>query len=57
VNPAVVTMLQMGGVITNGVSALALLEVIILEIACIFGAIIASIFYQKLYRPTFVKHD
>ena len=57
VNPAVVSMLQMEGVISKGTSWLAMVEVVVLEIACIIGAIIASIFYQKLYRPTFVKND
>jgi len=50
-------MLQMEGVISKGTSWLAMVEVVVLEIACIIGAIIASIFYQKLYRPTFVKND
>lgn len=50
-------MLQMEGVISREVSWLAMLEVIVLEVACIVGAVIASVFYQRLYRPTFVKND
>jgi formate hydrogenlyase subunit 3/multisubunit Na+/H+ antiporter MnhD subunit len=47
----------MEGVIVKSASWVTIVEVIILEIACIIGGIIASVFYQKLYRPTFAKND
>ncbi len=50
-------MLQMESVLALGISWLAMVEVVVLELFCIGGAIVASWFYQEYYRPTFVKHD
>lgn len=54
-NPAVVSMLQIAGVITQDIVGISLVYVLVLDIFSLFGAYCACQFYQKIHTPAFEK--
>ena len=59
VNPTVVSSFQLGSILGGSVEngGTVMLEVLVLDLASIAGACVASWFYQEVYRPTFPKND
>ena len=50
-------MLQIEGLLIENISVITIVQVLTLDIACMIGGIIGSLFYQKCYRANFVKND